>query len=147
MPGKARPYKKQISKKRIVQQDKSGYRTAWTESMQWYAVRAMDPRDLITGPIEMICCFFMASRKKMWFDNVPDDDNLAYLVSNALSGIVYRDDRQRVDSRVTKRIASGVPPGVYIEINELEIYPEDWSDHTDRALTVIRAQEMLEQGR
>lgn len=143
VPGKARAQpKKIISRNRLVPRDKDGNAAAWADAIQWYGRKAMAGIDLISGPFSMVCCFYMiAGKHREWFDKVPDDDNLAYLVSNALSRVVYYDDRQRVDLRVIKRLAGKVPSGVYIEIKELSIAPEDWFDQSNRALLTIRAEE------
>lgn len=144
VPGKALPNAYKTVGMQIKKKDKNGRKAAWTDSIQWRAIKAIGSRDLITGPFSMTCCFFMKGNKKTrpkWFDITPDDDNLAYLISNALSGVVYRDDRQRVDLRVIKRVAHGIPPGVYIEIAALTEYPDDWGEINHRALLTIRAEE------
>ena len=144
VPGKARPHAFKTVGYRIIKRDKNGVKAAWTDSIQWRGRIAMGSQDLIDGPFSMTCCFFMKGNKKTrpkWFDIIPDDDNLAYLISNALSGIVYHDDRQRVDLRVIKRVALGILPGVYIEVEQLNEYPDDWGELNHRALLTIRAEE------
>lgn len=140
VPGTARPYSKRISKKRLIPTSKLA--APWADAVYWYAFKAMAGRDPFGGPISMLTVFFLAGgRKRKWMARVPDDDNLAYLVSNVLSGIGYQDDRLRVDLRITKRINHDIEPGLYVEIKQLSEYPDDWEEHLYNAQEMIRKQE------
>lgn len=68
-------------------------------------IRPFAPETLFTGPVSLSLVFFRAipkstsaKRRKMMVDykilptTRPDIDNYAYLVTNALTGIVYEDD-------------------------------------------------------
>lgn len=44
----------------------------------------------------------------------PDFDNLAYLVTNALKGIVYVDDSQVVDCHIRKRYSQNPRTLIYV---------------------------------
>ena len=74
------------------------------ERMQWQ-IRPTAPKEPLCGPVELSLTFFFpipkgtskAKRTQMLNrvilpDKRPDADNLAYLVTNALKGIVYDDD-------------------------------------------------------
>lgn len=49
----------------------------------------------------------------------PDLDNLAYLVTNAMKGIIYQDDSQIVEKYERKQY--GLDPRIVIEIRDLNI--------------------------
>ena len=85
------------------------------QKVQWQ-VRPNAPTEPLTGPVEMHITFYLpmpqsASRRvKIQMLNEiilptkkPDFDNLAYLVTNALKGIVYKDDAQITDCTIRKR--------------------------------------------
>ncbi len=76
------------------------------ESIQWQ-IKPFAPEVPIAGPVELTLVFFFpipkgtskALRTQMLNrvilpDKKPDEDNLAYLVTNALKQIVYDDDRR-----------------------------------------------------
>lgn len=83
--------------------------------IEWQ-IRPYAPAHLIVSPVEMHITFFMpipksTSRVKttQMINGVilpkkrPDIDNLAYIVTNALKGIVYLDDSQITDLILRKR--------------------------------------------
>jgi Holliday junction resolvase RusA-like endonuclease len=85
------------------------------ERLQWQ-IRPNAPVNWLVGPVEMHLTFYMpipksaSSRMKLQMrneiilpDKKPDFDNLAYLVTNALKGIVYKDDAQVTDCVIRKR--------------------------------------------
>lgn len=47
----------------------------------------------------------------------PDGDNILKAICDGINGVVWRDDVQAVDARVTKRY--GKTPCVYVEVSEL----------------------------
>ena len=55
---------------------------------------------------------------------IPDDDNLGYLITNALKGICYYDDCHRIKHTIEKIYANphdqDDPPGLYISIWVIE---------------------------
>jgi Holliday junction resolvase RusA-like endonuclease len=76
------------------------------EQIQWQ-IKPMAPEKLLDGPVELTIAFFMpipksASRalrtqminRVILPDVKPDEDNMAYLISNALKSIVYDDDKR-----------------------------------------------------
>jgi len=76
------------------------------EMLQWH-LRPTAPEKPLTGPVELTIVFFFpipkatskAKRRQMLARQIlpdvrPDADNLAYLVTNALSQIVYDDDKR-----------------------------------------------------
>lgn len=84
------------------------------EQMQWQ-IKPFAPKEPLTGPIELTLVFFFpipkgtskALRTQMLNrvilpDKKPDEDNLAYLVTNALKQLVYDDDRRICAKHVYK---------------------------------------------
>jgi Holliday junction resolvase RusA-like endonuclease len=84
------------------------------EMIQWQ-IKPFAPNEPLMGPISLTICFFMpipksTSRAKvdMMMRRVilpiskPDEDNLAYIVTNALKKIVYNDDSQICEKHVYK---------------------------------------------
>ena len=84
------------------------------ETIQWQ-VRPFAPSIPFSCPVELTIAFFMpipkaASRmvrdqmlnRLILPDKKPDEDNLAYLITNALKGIVYDDDCRVVVKHVYK---------------------------------------------
>lgn len=52
-------------------------------------------------------------------DKKPDDDNIAYLISNAASGVFYDDDRRRCKYTITKHYDDGNGPRVEVTVNKV----------------------------
>ena len=97
--------------------------------IQWQ-VQPHAPKELLTGAIEMHLTFYMPVpkftsgriRSAMLSNQAkhvkrPDVDNLAYLVTNALKGIVYVDDSQIC--RMTLEKLYGETPKTVIKIIEV----------------------------
>lgn len=89
----------------------------YKELIQWQ-LRPHAPKEMILGPIDMNIYFYMPIPKgtskikqrlmqegKIYHIKRPDIDNLAYVVTNALKGIVYKDDSQIVNLHLYKRYA------------------------------------------
>lgn len=85
------------------------------QQFQWQ-IRPYAPTEPLPGPIEMHLTFYLPipksttgiKRIQMLNEIIlptkkPDFDNLAYLVTNALKGIVYLDDSQVTDCIIRKR--------------------------------------------
>lgn len=77
-----------------------------TEMIRWQ-VAPHAPKELFKGPLEMHLTFYLpipkgtsAIRRRLMLNGTvkhyvrPDYDNLAYLVTNALKGLIYQDDAQ-----------------------------------------------------
>jgi Holliday junction resolvase RusA-like endonuclease len=84
------------------------------QKIQWQ-VKPFAPATPFCGPVEMTLVFFFPIPKKtskiqteqmlnrmILPDKPPDEDNLAYLVTNALKGIVYDDDKRICAKHVYK---------------------------------------------
>lgn len=84
------------------------------QMIQWQ-IRPFAPEQPLEGPIAMSIFFFMpipkstskAKRDQMMRRIIlpvvkPDEDNLAYIVTNALKTIVYKDDNQICEKHVYK---------------------------------------------
>lgn len=85
------------------------------KQLQWQ-IKPYAPTEPLKCPVEMTLVFYMpipasaSKRVKVQMLNgiilpakKPDFDNLAYLVTNALKGIVYVDDAQVTDCIIRKR--------------------------------------------
>ena len=83
-------------------------------NIQWQ-IKPYAPQEPLKGPIELSLTFFLpipkgtsGIRRKQMLNRVilpvkkPDQDNLAYIVTNALKKIVYEDDSQICASHVYK---------------------------------------------
>jgi len=84
------------------------------EMIQWQ-IKPYAPKEPILGPVELSITFFLPIPKKTSSKNrqaminrvilpnvKPDEDNLAYLITNALKKIVYDDDKQVCAKHVYK---------------------------------------------
>lgn len=100
------------------------------EKFQWQ-IRPHAPETPLEGPIEMHLTFYLpipkseSGRRKMQMKNQiilpvkkPDFDNLAYLVTNAMKQIIYRDDSQITDCIIRKRYSDR--PRTVIKIIPIE---------------------------
>lgn len=62
--------------------------------------------------------------EQVYVVTTPDWDNLGKIVSDALNGVAYADDRQIADGRVIKRYCvAGETPHIYIILGETEEPP------------------------
>lgn len=99
------------------------------KQIQWQ-VQPHAPKELLQGPIEMHLTFYLPIPKQIrgierqaMNNNVakhykrPDIDNLAYVVTNALKGIVYKDDSQICVMRLEKMY--GEQPKTVIKVMEV----------------------------
>lgn len=88
-----------------------------SESLIWQ-MRAYAPKDPLTGPLYVDITFLLpipqsvskSVRAQMIANSLhhikrPDTDNLAYLITNAMKGLIYSDDSQIVDLCLHKRYA------------------------------------------
>lgn len=102
---------------------------AWKANVKTEAKKVM-PQSPWEGPIDLRLTFFLPRpknrcRKKdpqgpMWCPSSKDIDNLYKSVTDALSGLLYRDDRQIVYAVVQKKYHSkDGRPNAIIEIEEI----------------------------
>lgn len=97
--------------------------------IQWQ-IAPHAPKELFQGPIELHLTFYMPIPKakkgverQAMINNVckhfirPDIDNLAYIVTNAMKGIVYKDDSQICIMHLEKRY--GEQPKTVIKVMEV----------------------------
>lgn len=100
------------------------------ERIQWQ-VRPFAPTEPVTGPIRLDITFYLpipksaSSKMKLAMSNQtvlpvvkPDIDNLAYIVTNALKGLVYKDDNQIVEQRLKKFYSH--EPRTVIQVHPIE---------------------------
>lgn len=84
----------------------------------------------LEGPLRVDCTFVFPRPKnrtwknkpmpREWKVTKPDRDNLDKQILDALNGLLWRDDAQVVDGRLTKQIAAGdEQPHVVIRVQEL----------------------------
>lgn len=82
---------------------------AWQELVGWVAKRDY-VGEILTAPLSVLLEFTVSLDRA-------DADNLAKCVLDGLEGVIFRNDKQIVDLRVTKRV--GEPAGVKITIREM----------------------------
>jgi Holliday junction resolvase RusA-like endonuclease len=92
-------------------------------SAKWNAAPPM------VGPVRLSLVFYFPrpisqTRKRgnsaSWKTTKPDWDNLGKAVSDALNGVLWVDDAQLCDTRVSKWICGdGEAPGVHVEVTSL----------------------------
>jgi Holliday junction resolvase RusA-like endonuclease len=58
---------------------------------------------------------------RMWPTKKPDGDNVLKAVCDGINGVVWADDVQAVDQRVTKRY--GETPGLWVRVASLDLNP------------------------
>jgi Holliday junction resolvase RusA-like endonuclease len=120
---------------RIVHASK--YTKAWMDNVRWTAKREYGERQiLLEGPIKFYAEFYLPRSKgdygsgrnagvlkpsaAQYHTKMPDADKLGRAVQDALSMIIYRDDKQIVDTHCRKFYETqDTPPGVSIKIEEL----------------------------
>lgn len=99
------------------------------ERIQWQ-IKPFAPEEPLKGPIELSITFFLpipkstSSKNRLAMINrvilpcvKPDEDNLAYIVTNALKKIVYEDDNQVCAKHVYKFY--GVDPKTIIRVRPI----------------------------
>ena len=109
--------------------------------IQWQ-VKPFAPKEPLQGPIELYITFFMpipkstsGIRKRQMQNRLilpivkPDEDNLAYLVTNALKKIVYEDDNQICAKHVYKYYSD--EPKTVIKVRVIETMQMGESDEND----------------
>jgi Holliday junction resolvase RusA-like endonuclease len=100
------------------------------ERIRWF-VRPLAPLEPIKGPVELQIIFYLPipvktslARKRQMEERIilpivpPDEDNLSYLVTNALKGIVYEDDAQVCKKVVYKFYSEN--PRTHITVRRIE---------------------------
>jgi Holliday junction resolvase RusA-like endonuclease len=131
VPGIPRPWaKKEIARTKsgfvVYTRDKDKSKARWVEAIQVCARSSMGGGDSIFGagvPVVLSCEFYLPKPKKPKYPyavTVPDLDNLAYAVTNALKGVVYHDDCQVVQMTAVKIYAVGFEPHALIKVERLE---------------------------
>lgn len=106
-------------KPRVVVMNDNAKCAAWASSVSWKAKLAMSTTGLVAPwpmPVRVSLAFTLARPKttKLAAPRL-DIDKLTRAVLDALTGIVYVDDKQVVDVRATK---SWGAPGVRIEVEQ-----------------------------
>lgn len=102
----------------------------WRAAVAEAAAKAMaeDGRtELFEGPLQVTMHFALPGPKsrprwKQWVDKAPDLSKLVRSTEDALTAVVYRDDRQIVILNATKSYGeyAGHPPGVLILIDPVK---------------------------
>jgi Holliday junction resolvase RusA-like endonuclease len=94
----------------IITDDNSKQRKQWANAVATAAAEAMDGKPLMDGPVSLLVIFFFARPKSHYGSGKnaktlkssaperhaqsPDLDKLVRCLNDALTGIVFRDDRQ-----------------------------------------------------
>jgi len=102
-----------------------GGKQQWIESVRLFATIAMGDRPTFESNIAVIVSyeFYLPKPKHPQYRYMvtkPDLDNLAYAVTNALKGVVYKDDSQVVQMTAVKTYTNGFEPHTAIKISTLE---------------------------
>jgi Holliday junction resolvase RusA-like endonuclease len=93
---------------------------AWERQIALVAASQTMGNGLLTGPIKLTLYFFLLrpashpKKRRTWPIGRPDYDKLARAATDALTGVVWRDDSQVVEAHVCKDW--GDPPGVRVVI-------------------------------
>ena len=102
---------------------------AYINKIIWQ-VKAYAPKEPILGAVELSLFFFLPIPKattipkknqmiagKIMHVKRPDFDNLAYLITNACKGIIYKDDSQIVRGIISKMYSH--EPRIVVKVREL----------------------------
>ena len=100
------------------------------EEMVRWQMKPYAPNEPLRGPVEVRYSFFMRVPKstsgvqrrqmlnrKIYHIKKPDLDNLEYLITNAMKGIIYHDDSQIVRKFAEKFY--GDPPKVVVQVIDI----------------------------
>ena len=125
--GKGRPRFARVGK--FVQTYSDKKTVAWEDQVRAAAQKAMGPTDILETPVTLALYFRLPipqswSKKRQEaaknqlesYTKKPDWDNLGKAVSDALNGVIYKDDSQVVSAHIRK-VYSTVP-GVDIFVSE-----------------------------
>lgn len=101
------------------------------KTLQWM-IKAYAPKEPIRGPVAVSYTFYLPipkatskaksgqmDRNMIKHISKPDVDNLAYLVTNAMKGIIYHDDSQIVEKHERKQYSAD--PRIVVEIRDLNV--------------------------
>lgn len=108
--------------------------TAYKTQLQWQ-LKVFAPKQVFLGPVKVDYAFYLPIPKSTsWIKQEqmiiglihhvkkPDLDNLAYVVTNAMKGIIYKDDSQIVFK--TERKLYGKTPHIVVKVESAdEMYP------------------------
>lgn len=84
---------------------------AWQDKVTFVARSAMQDNPPIVGPVAVRLVFVLGNRRRV------DLDNLAKCVSDALNGIVFKDDSQVVNLHLVKHVMKKAQAGVFVEVH------------------------------
>lgn len=133
--GKMIPAGTKESRKRMV---------IWHDEIQIVAFKHMNERPPFTGPIRLMVEFSMPvpesqirKYERGWLPHTkqPDVDKLFRAVSDALTGVVWKDDSQVCAALVTKCYAWDGSPGAQVQITE---YDDEFAKRVAVATDAIR---------
>jgi len=112
----------------------SRYKKPWMQAVRAFAMMAYRGK-LLTGPIHLSVEFVLQRPKKHWGTGKnkgklkasaskyhltdPDLHKLIRSTEDALTGVIWRDDRQVVTSSLLKRYSNGEKTGALIVVGEL----------------------------
>ena len=119
---------------KIVVAPASKFTKPWMDSVKWFAMKTVGSMCLLEGPV-YLCILFVTSRPQGHFGTgrnagklkdsapqyptvQPDMHKLVRAVEDALTGIIWKDDKQVVKSNIEK--VYGEKPGAEIVIETLE---------------------------
>ncbi len=137
--------------KRVLMVKDGGQREEnWRQAVSYAAMRAMEERDPLLGPIRLDVVFYLPRPKAhcrtgkfagvlkdnapTWHIKTPDRGKLLRSTEDAMKGIVYADDSQVCDGRLRKMYSQ--KPGATIRVEQLDPAPKAEPQDTAEAANV-----------
>lgn len=99
---------------------------SYERMVQEHARAAMTGSAMLQGPLRLDLVVYFArplswrgkQLETVWHTSKPDWDNLGKMISDAMNGIVFKDDAQIAEAHVSKKY--GLMAGVQITVQEIE---------------------------
>jgi len=97
----------------------------YKSKVSYFAMKEMEDRSPFRGPVSVILKFYITKPKsipkyKQFPDTRPDLDNYVKAVTDALTSIIYIDDKQICGLQAYKMYAIATNPGTSIEVRALQ---------------------------
>lgn len=122
---------KRTGKSQLIPHNKG--EPGWAKAVAWRAKSIMKGAKPFDGPCRLTVWLYLEKPKKPShpYPVRPDGDKALRSVCDALSGIVYADDKQVVDMRVTKEWAGAQGPGALVSFDRFQCSNDDECDCCD----------------
>lgn len=119
---------------RVILAPASKFTKPWMDSVKWFAMKKVGPMCLLEGPLILTITFFLSRPQNHYGTGrnagklklsappypmvTPDLTKLVRAVEDAITGIIWKDDKQVAEQHTRKRYAD--KPGAEILIETLE---------------------------